>query len=110
MTKHITTPADDDLRKHAIRTVRYADNDRLIVEVETIRWPHPHKPVTEWIPAAELPADAPQSDIDDAVIKILRRRKFFKVCSECGRRMHSGHMYDVKTCHSCAETKYHVCY
>lgn len=110
MTKPIITSTDTDLIKHSIRTVHDADNDRLVIEVEVISWPHPHEPVAEWVQAAELPVDASQADMDNAIIKVLRRRKFFKVCQECGKRTHSGCMFDRETCHGCAETKYGVVY
>ena len=110
MTKPITTPTDHDLIKHSIRTVNDTVHDRITIEAQVVHWPHPHEPVAEWVQVAELPATATQADIDEAVIKVLRRRKYFKVCQECGRRKHSGHMYDRETCHGCAETKYRVCY
>ena len=103
MTSPITTPSDHDLTKHSIRTVHDADNNRIVIEVELVHWPHPHKPVAEWVQAAELPSAATQADIDKAVIKVLRRRKFFKVCRECGKRKHSGCMYDRETCPGCAK-------
>lgn len=110
MTKPITTPTDNDLIRHSIRTVNDADSDRIVIEAQVVHWDGPYTPVAEWVQAAELPADAPKTDIDKAVIKVLRRRKFFKVCSECGKRKHSGHMFDQETCHGCAETKYGVVY
>jgi len=110
MTKPITTPTDADLIRHAIRTVQDADGDRIIIEAQVVHWPHPHRPELEWVQAAELPADASEADIVAAVIKVLRRRRFFKICRECGERTLSGSMYDRVTCHTCAETKYGVVY
>jgi len=110
MTKPITTPTDSDLIENSIRIAHDADGDKIVIEVELVHWPHPHSPVAEWVPAAELPAGALQTDIDKTILKVLRRRKYFKVCQECGERTHSGHMFDRETCHGCAETKYGVCY
>jgi len=110
MTKPITTPTDADLIRHCIRTVRDADGDRIIIQAQVVHWPHPHEPELEWVPAAELPTDSTQAEIDNAIIKVLRSRKFFKVCRECGERTLSGNMFDRVTCHSCAEKKYGVVY
>jgi len=110
MTRPIATPTDPDLIKHCIRTVQDADNDKIIIQAQVVHWPHPHEPELEWVPAADIPGDSTQADIDKAVIGILRRRKFFKVCQECDERTLSGHMYDRVTCHTCAETKYGVVY
>ena len=54
MTKPITTTStDDDLIKYSIRTVHDTGNDRIVIEVEVVHWPHPHAPESEWVPAAE---------------------------------------------------------
>ena len=108
MTKPITTPADADLIKHCIRTTHYPD--KIVIEVEVISWPHPHEPESEWVQVVDLPAGADQADIDKAVIKVLHRRKFFKVCKECGERKPTGLMWEDTICQGCGEKNHGVCY
>ena len=110
MTRPITTPTDDDLIRDSFRTRHDADNNRTVIEVELTHWPHPHEPESEWIEVSELPSTVTPEEVGEAVIKVLRRRRFFKVCSECGKRFHSGYMYDRVTCYGCAEEKYGVVY
>jgi len=51
----------------------------------------------------ELPLGADQADTDQAVIKVLRRRKYFKVCKECGERKPVGLMWEENICQGCGE-------
>ena len=108
MTKPITTSTDAHLIKHHIRTIHHPD--KIVIEVEVIRWPHPHEPESEWVPVTELPPDADQADIDQAVIKVLRRRKYFKVCKECDERKPAGLMWEGNICQGCGERNHHVCF
>jgi hypothetical protein len=97
-----------DHTKDSIRT--HTKGDRIIIEVEVISWPHPHEPRTDWVQAAVLLGSATPEEVDKAITRVLKSRKYFKVCKECGQRTLSGCMYDRSTCHDCAETKHGVVY
>ena len=100
---------DADLIAQFIRTIPSADGG-TVIEVCTISWPHPHEPMSTWVVAAELPAGASQDELDRTVRRLLRDRKYFKVCQECGERKPDGWMHDARICQACAEKHHGVCY
>ena len=100
---------DADLIADFIRTVPAADCG-TVVEVCVISWPHPHEPKSTWSVAAELPPGALQEEVDQAVAKVLRDRKYFAVCRECGGRKPVGWMHGGGICQRCAEEKHGVVY
>ena len=93
---------DTDLIADFIRTVPAADGG-TVVEVCVVSWPHPHEPQSTWCVAAVVPAGASLKEVDQAVAKVLRDRKYFRVCTECGERKPGGWMHDNKICQRCAE-------
>jgi hypothetical protein len=101
-------PNADNYIRDSIRT--RAKDDRIIIEVEVISWPHPHEPHTDWVQVTELPRSATPQEVDKAITTVLKSQKYFMVCKECGERTLSGCMYDRSTCHACAETKHGVVY
>ncbi len=101
-------PTDDDHIKDSIRT--HTKGARIIIQVEVISWPHPHEPQSDWVQVTELPGSATPEEEDKAIATVLKSRKYFKVCKECGERTLAGCMYDQSTCHGCAETKHGVVY
>ena len=100
---------DADLIHDFIRTVPFPDGG-TVVEVCVISWPHPHEPESTWVTAAELPPGATAAEHDRAVAKVLRDRKYFRVCRDCGERKPVGWMHDIKICQGCAEKHHGVCH
>jgi hypothetical protein len=99
---------DADLIREFIRTVPGVS--AIVIEVRMISWPHPHEPESAWITAAELPSGASQDRVGKAVRKLLKDRKYFRVCQECKERNPVGWTHDSKICQSCAERNHGVCY
>ena len=101
---------DQDLIAQFLRTVPSAPDGGTVIEVCEISWPHPHEPEGTWVTVTELPAGASQERIDRQISKILRNRKYFRVCQECGERKPVGWMHNARICQGCAEKHHGVCY
>jgi hypothetical protein len=95
------TQADEKLLKHCIRAV--VRMDKTVLEVETISWPLPSRPVSKWITAGYLPRDTSQLSIDEALASLFKDQRFFCVCGECGLRYQRGKMMGETMCHGCPE-------
>ncbi len=128
MTKHF-----DEIRRDYIRL--RANEQGLWLEVRVIKWDGPHTPYSNWTavkrlgqpPAppkehSNLPVIPDASDhgsegwvvtpeeLEQAIAKLLTNRRYFRVCSHCEKLFQRGHMFDNKTCHSCAENMFGVVY
>ncbi|TIC85193.1 hypothetical protein [Crenobacter intestini] len=95
------TPTDAALLQTATRA-READG-AVLVEVAQVSWPHPHEPATRWVTVTRLPLPAEPATVDAARAKLLRSRRYFGVCAECGERHLRGHMFGRDLCAGCAE-------
>ncbi len=83
---------------------------QIIVEVAVIDWPHPHEPRISWALASTLPLSSTSTRIEAVRRKLIKNRKFFALCEECGERKSKGHMFSGKICMSCAERNHGVVY
>lgn len=80
---------------------RYAQN-RVVVEVAQVDWLNPSQLILTWHSVFELPANSNAEEIEAARHKLLRRKKYFKICQECEERQPTGHMWSTEMCQSCA--------
>ena len=78
--------------------VRLLD-DVLVFYVMEIEWRGPHEPEGVWHPVTVLPALASLDTISRQLKKLLRRRNYFVVCTECNEFNAAGHT-DGGICHS----------
>lgn len=72
------------------------------IHVLEITWNGPHEPVSTWKLTRELPQDAPQAEIDQAIKKVLEDSEYFSVCAECKKRKPNGWMMGgMDICQEC---------
>lgn len=76
---------------------------KIMIEVAVISWLSPHAPTVTWHIVFEIPADSEFKDILKARRMVLKRKRYFKKCRECGELNADGHMYDNHICQGCAE-------
>lgn len=100
---------DANLIADFIRTVPAHDGG-TVVEVCTISWPLPYDPQSTWVAVSVLPAGSSQKGVERAMAKVLRDKRYFRVCQECEERNPVGWMHNTKICQSCAEKHHGVCY
>lgn len=82
--------------------------DKIVIEVAIIKWPNPSHPVKTWHSVFEIPANSNPKEIATARHQLLKRRKYFKICQECGERKSSGYMFSVEVCQSCASNNHGI--
>lgn len=92
-----------------------ANEEGLWLEVMEIGWHGPHTPVSKWTPVLQIGVNPPQwvvsvQEIEQAINKVLKYRRYFRVCEHCLRLCAVGHMFDKSTCHGCATHVYGVVY
>jgi len=97
-----------DLRSEFIRVDRQPS--QTLVLVRTITWQGPHTPETRWVPVSDLLPDAPEQEIEAAIIAVLGDPRFFHVCLCCGEKTPVGWMHSGTVCQSCAERHLGVVY
>lgn len=85
-------------------------NQQIQILVCMISWSGPHSPVSQWECAAELPATATDSDIENAIKQTLEDQSYFKICVECNESNIVGHMHDGRICQGCAQKNHGVMY
>ena len=73
------------------------------ISVCEISWDSPHTPTSRWLPVTRLIPETPQREVDRTVQGLLKKSRFFRVCSRCKKRNPMGWMLDEETCQSCAE-------
>ena len=92
------------------------DSDEVMVQhseagvgvyVLSLGWDGPYTQVYTYKLAERLPADASEQEIQQAVEKTKKSKKYFGTCDACGKRVLSGYMFD-DVCHGCAPGKYGV--
>ena len=99
---------DRELLKEFVRVER-ADK-KVQILVREIRWDGPHTPVSTWVTARTLPATASESEIENALVRILEEDGYFQVCNECGERKPLGWMQGGGICQGCAQVNHGVVY
>ena len=78
--------------------------------VKHISWSGPHEPHSEWMEEDTLPGKVSQSEIQDAVKRVLENGRHFGVCQECGERNPTGWMHNDRICQGCAQANYGIVY
>ena len=66
--------------------------------------------VSTWALARSLPATASESEIENALVRILEEDGCFQVCNECGERKPLGWMLNESLCQECAQANHGVVY
>ena len=89
-----------------IRSIRL--DNTIEIQVEIIKWPHPHTPTSSWHTIKKLDGSTSQEVIDELVENTLIDSRYFKVCNECNERNPIGHMHNNKICQSCAENNHGI--
>ena len=97
---------DRELRREFVRVER--TEERVQILVREIRWDGPYTPISTWAIARTLPAIPSESEIENAVARILEDDRYFQVCNECGERKPLGWMHDESICQGCAEANHGV--
>lgn len=97
---------DEDLIAEFVEVRRAEEGVGLWVR--EIGWQGPYTPVSSWTLAKTLPATASEDRIETEVRRLLTRKRYFRVCEECGERNPIGWMLDTKICQSCAERNHGV--
>ena len=97
---------NDILLAQKMTRVRVTE-DRTVIEVAVIHWDS-QTPCTSWVVAMELPLFIEPEHIRIARNKLVKNRKFFALCSECGERCVKGQMSVSKICQSCVESNHGV--
>ena len=93
---------DEDILKRFTRL--QLDGVELVLEVALITWDAgPHTPATAFVEVFRFPSDAPSALVARARRALLRRKRFFKVCTVCLERNPVGWMSDARICQGCAE-------
>jgi len=77
-------------------------SDGLELFVRKITWNGPRTPVSTWDKIATFPPSTEPEAIQQAMLRTLSKKKYFKACDECGERKPSGWLTGT-TCHSCFE-------
>ena len=78
--------------------------------VKHISWPKVYEPHSEWMEEDTLPGKVSQSEIQDAVKRVLENGRHFGVCQECGERNPTGWMHNDRICQGCAQANYGIVY
>jgi len=98
---------DSDLIQNFIRQKAVGDSVHLLVCV--INWDGPATPITRWKVAARINVTDSEEKLDAEIELILRDKRYFGICKECGERNPTGWMHSNELCQSCAE-KFGVVY
>ena len=100
---------DSELIKEFIRIVN--NEMQIQILVCKIEWNEgPHKPVSIWVIAKNLPAKSSESEIQYATTQVLHNMEYFSKCSECGERNPVGWMNDDHICQGCAQANHGIVY
>jgi len=91
--------------------IKVEKTDRCVkIFVKHISWPKVYEPHSEWIEGDTLPGKASQSEIQDAVKRVLENDRHFRVCQECGERNPTGWMDNDRICQGCAQANHGILY
>jgi len=99
---------DNELRRDFIRMSERRHNVEILVRV--ISWGNPYTSVSNWVVGATIENPASDNQVDEAIKKLVRRRKFFGVCNECGEREPRGYMHTATLCQKCAVNNHGIVY
>lgn len=84
--------------------------DKVVVDVQVIRWLSSYEPQGVWVPVFELSCGAGTAAITEARNKLLAMPRYFQTCDCCQQLMAVGHMHDDGVCQGCAEKHLGVAY
>jgi hypothetical protein len=98
--------SEEDLIREFTRIIR--DDSDITVQVAVIRWPGPAEPAMNWEDAVRLPQSADAAEIQMAQDRLLKNRRYFSRCTECGETQIKGHMWRRGICMGCAERNHGV--
>jgi formylmethanofuran dehydrogenase subunit E len=90
--------------------VEKRENETVIL-VCSVQWKSSYEPVLQWTVAKTLETNSLKSEVDRQVNKILKDKRYFCVCSECGECNQVGQtmmLQDKCLCHGCAEKNHRV--
>ena len=99
---------DRELLKEFIRIEKTGKEVQILVR--KIRWEGPHTPIHKWVVGKSLPDTTSESEIENAVARIVEDPRYFLTCHECGERKPHGWMLNEGLCQECAQTKHGVVY
>ncbi len=91
---------DDELLRDFVEARFYPDVVVIFV-AEVLR--SGHEPSLAWAPVVALPSSTSSAQLMKQQAAVLKRKRFFAVCQDCGERNPQGWMHDALTCQSCAE-------
>ena len=81
--------------------------DAVAVYVLSLGWDGPYTQVYTYKLAEQLPAGASEQEIEQAVEKTKKSKKYFGTCEACGERVMIGYMLSG-CCHACASSEHGV--
>jgi hypothetical protein len=108
--KIIANSCNNKLVREFIR-IEKRENETVIL-VGSIFWKGgSYDPVLQWKIAKTLKINSLKSEVDAQVNEVLKDKRYFSICSECGKYKLVGHttmIGDISICHGCAEINHHV--
>jgi len=84
--------------------------DRFTVECLTVTWDGPANRFEDWTVVSSPSVTSTAEHLLAYRLHLLRRRLYFKRCSNCGRLRQAGDMFDARLCHACASDVLGVVY
>ena len=106
MNPETPAPNDLELMQDFLRVQRTLDN--VTIEVLTIDWKGPHTPASTWKPGAILAASTPEEKVQQTMQRLLKNRRYFRLCRECQERNSVGWMLDHQICQGCAQNNHGI--
>lgn len=83
----------------------------VVLSVEIIEWPHgPYNPHSSLVEVKRFQGEVNSERTRKAVRAVLRQKKYFRRCMDCGEINPRGWMHDSRTCQSCAERNKGIVY
>lgn len=92
--------------------IKILPGEPIEILVAQIIWDGPHSFDTIWKTYKELPWDTPDEEVEKSIQKLLKSRRYFKVCDICKRKDLAGFLdSDVEidgviyrdVCHQCMQ-------
>jgi hypothetical protein len=88
---------DDELLKEFVRA-EPAEGGMLQVFVMVTGWESPYEPTSEWVLWKAAPDPGTEAGAASLARKVLRDRRYFRVCNGCGERNPRGGMHAATLC------------
>ena len=100
---------DNELIAEFIRTI--PSDTGVNIQVKAIHWTSPYESETHWVTAAKVRGTPTPERLLERVLRVLKDRKYFRVCKDCSERCSVGQMCtDMGVCHGCAERNHGVAF